>query len=88
MVWIELRDPNYYRNVSAPTTNSPIWRVSIDEPCPTVMASGMRSSVGYLVSDTGEVPLPPNEVSSHAKDSTASEAISNRTKSLEVHTDS
>lgn len=61
-VWLEMRDPNYYRNVSAPTTDSPIWKVSIDEPCPVVMAGGIRSSTAFLASEVAEVPLPPEKL--------------------------
>jgi hypothetical protein len=61
MIWVEIRDPNYYRNVSAPTANCPTWQVPLNEPAPTVMAPGMRGATPYLVSDDGPVPtVPPN----------------------------
>jgi hypothetical protein len=61
MIYLEMRDPNFYRNVSKPTTDSPVWRVSIDQPCPVVMASGMRSSMAWLISDR-PIPLPSSEL--------------------------
>lgn len=59
MVWIEIRDPNYYRNVSPRTTDEPIKKCSIDDPAPCVMASGMRGATPLLVSNSGPIPEMP-----------------------------
>lgn len=61
-VWLEMRDPNFYRNVSKPTAKTPVKRIEVDQPCPTVMASGIRSSTAFIASDAGPVPAPPLEL--------------------------
>ena len=65
MIWLEIRDPNFFKKRSRKTAKGAVRKVSVDLPCPTIMAAGIRSaSAAFLVSDRGLIPTMIEEESS------------------------